>query len=153
MNFITTRIGLIQRVLTFAFLYFLINPHVADDFLSLYWQQIVQKVWIALIGFIGWYKDSQIADAKTLNQLIAAVPNPPANKSFPLAEMKAQVPVTIIIIFFLCSFAFSGCANNPNGQHISAVKAGVMIDPITGQPTGGDVELDFSLPQSSGLAK
>lgn len=90
MNKITTYIGAVQRPLTLALIYILINPHALDAFLSVTGQQYMMKVMAVAIGFVGFLKDAKMADAKTVTDLIKAIP-PTLSPISPLADMQKQV--------------------------------------------------------------
>lgn len=108
MNKITTYIGSAQRPLTLLLMYILINPHALDSFLSVTAQQYVMKITAAVIAFIGFYKDTQIADAKTVTDLIKAVPLGNASIISPLADMKAAAGKVALML--VCCFFLQGCA-------------------------------------------
>lgn len=95
MNKITTYIGAYQRPLTLLLMFIIINPHALDAFLGVTAQQYVMKGTAVIIAFIGFLKDYKMADAKTVTDLITAIPIPanpiPSTSIAPIVMMKAEV--------------------------------------------------------------
>lgn len=139
MNKITTYLGAFQRPMMYILIYLLINPHALDAFMSVPAQQYFMKVWAAVVGFVGWYKDYKTADAKTVSDLIQAVPITDNDPKKPLIEMKAVAKAAaLFVVLFLCV----GCASfRPN-----TIKIGVGGN-IQTQDANADIELDFPMPK------
>lgn len=133
MNKITTYIGAAQRPITLILMFIIIEPQALNGLLSVTSQQYLMKIIAVIIAFIGFIKDTKMADAKTVTDLINAVP---LNNTSPLAQLKemktqAAVTVSIILIFF---FFPVGCTSTGGSNVITAVSS-VIKNPALQQAT------------------
>lgn len=135
MNNITTYIGRIQRPITLMLVFIIINPHVLDDFLSPAAQQYLMKGIAVIAAFIGYLKDTKTADAKTVTDLITAVPITPTDTKIPMIQLKTAASALVLLIcFFLCSCAaFLKFQDNPANQAIEVGLFDVGAN-LMGQP-------------------
>lgn len=144
MNKITTYIGAAQRPIVLILMFLIINPHSLDGLLSVTAAQYLMKI-VAVVGaFIGFLKDYKTADAKTVTDLIQAVPVPAVSQTGvdKIRAMKAEVMKAAAIILCMGGsfFLLVGCAPSNLLVHKSDII--YDADGFGNRKTGKDIKIN-----------